>query len=794
MTWCSLRCCPLTRFAYNLLLIVLAPLAVPYWAIRSHIKGHSRSSQAESLGRIAIQRDTTRPPAIWFHAASVGEIQSSLSLLSTLRDRLPAVPLYISTGTPAGRRLAEERLGTVATAVFRAPIDLPWCVGTVFRNLAPRLLIVSETEIWPNLFFEAKRHGVSTMIVNARISDRSAPNYRRLRFAFRAVLECVDTILAQSRTDRERLLDAGADPSHTGVGGNLKYDFPSRDLLQDLPPDLQGFIDSARPDLVLVAGSTREGEEAALVPALRNVVTRIGRTLLIVAPRHPRRTEEAESALRDLGLPMYRRTRLPPAGALDLPGVLLLDSVGELTSLYRRADIVFVGGSLNGWGGHNVLEPVAFSKAVVVGPYMQNFREITAGLLTAGGLVQVQGAAELSTVLPALAEDVERREAIGRKGFAFADSQRGATERAANEALRLYRCAIPRTPPSFSRHATLGMPSMLWSVVAHARRKGYTTGLMVSRRLKLPVVSVGNLTAGGTGKTPTVAWLVEQLWQHGHTAGVLTRGYGRRRPGRLAVIEADARANPDEVGDEPAMLARRFAASAPKTVFAAHPDRFVGGQALEKRGGCDLLVMDDGFQHMQLHRTLDLVLLDTTAPFGNGHALPLGRLREPASAIRHADAVLLTRCSPSFHDDRIRTFVRDTNPDVPVFRSTMTATTLVDLATGQPASIEALAGQRIGAFCGIGNPQSFFGEIRNCGGTTVFERSYRDHHRYTGRDRLTLKREAIASSADLLLTTEKDGLNLGDASELGLPVLTLQIALQVEDPDRLLRLLLSRLK
>lgn len=769
-------------------------MAVPYWAVRSLVKGHSWTSLGEALGRIALPRGTTRDPPIWFHAASVGEVQSSLPLLRNLRDRMPTVPIYVSTGTPAGRKLAEERLTSVANAVFRAPVDLPWCVSSVFSKLSPRLLIVSETEIWPNLFFQAKRFGASTMIVNGRMSDRSAPKYRKLRFAFQGVLGCVNTILAQSNVDRDRFVDAGACPSATRVGGNLKYDFNPKQALPEPPGDLREFMDIAKPGFVLVAGSTREGEEAALVSALRRVVARVGRALIVVAPRHPQRSDQAEIALRGLGLPIFRRTRLPGDGPTELPAVLLVDSVGELASLYRRADLVFVGGSLNGWGGHNVLEPVSFSKPVVVGPFMQNFRDVAAGLRDAGGLVQVRNAAELNDVLPALAGNPDKRAAIGRMGFAFADSQRGATGRATNEATRLYRRAIPRVPPATVRYTALGLPSVLWSGVARARRSGYASGLFESRRLTAPVISIGNITAGGTGKTPTVAWLVERLWERGYTAGVLTRGYGRREARRLVLAEASAGADPLELGDEPALLARRFAVTAPRTALAVHPDRHTGGRALASRDGIDVLVMDDGFQHMQLHRTLDVVLLDATTPFDNGHALPLGRLREPVASLAHADAVLLTRCDPGFDDEYVREVVRNANPDTPVFRSRMVAATLADLGTGRSASLGSLTGMNVGAFCGVGNPDSFFREIRRQGCKTVFERLFRDHHRYTARDRQTLRQLATRCGADLLVTTEKDGLNLGEASELGLPVLALHIDLQVEDRERFLALLLASLE
>ena len=703
---------------------------------------------------------------------------------------MPTVPIYVSTGTPTGRKLAEERLAGVASAVFRAPLDLPWCVAKVFANLRPRLLIITETEIWPSLFFQAKRFGVATMIVNGRISDRSAPKYRRLRFAFRDILKCVDLILAQSEEDRDRFIDAGASRTTASVGGNLKYDFDPDAELSELPADLRNFIDAASPGLVLVAGSTREGEEAALTPALRRVVARVRRTLLVVAPRHPERFAEAGRALAALGLPVLRRSRLPGRAPPDLPSVLLLDSLGELAGLYRRADLVFVGGSLNGWGGHNVLEPVSFSKAVVVGPYMQNFRDIAAGLRAAGGLVQVHGADELETALPSLAADAAGRAAIGRRGREFADSQRGATNRAAEEARRLYGRAIPRVPPTAARYAALRIPAALWSTVAGARRWGFATGLLASRELPIPVVSVGNLTAGGTGKTPTVAWLVERLWEEGYTAGVLTRGYGRDEKRRLILVESGTSADPVAVGDEPAMLARRFAKTAPRTVIAVHRDRHTGGRALANRGGFDVLVMDDGFQHMQLRRMLNIVLLDATAPFDHGYALPLGMLREPVGSLWAADIVLLTRCEAGLDDSGLREAVHAVSPQADVIRSRMVTTGLVGLNIEQSAPLDSLTGASVAAFCGVGNPDSFFGAVRSLGCGVAARCAFPDHHRYSEADRRELNRVAIDRSAQLILTTEKDAMNLGGTAEFRLPVFALRVELQVEQEEEFLMRLL----
>ncbi len=340
-------------FFYNLVLTLLAPVAVPYWLLRSRAKGQPRRGLHEKLGYLGGLTNQTPADSIWLHAVSVGEVLSAVPLLRRLRERFPASPLYVSASTAAGRKLAGQKLAGLADAVFAAPLEFPWCVARAFRALRPRLLIVFETEIWPNYFLQAERFGAEALLLNGRMSDRSAPRYARLRRFFGPVLRRAGAILTQSETDRQRFLAAGAPPERTRVGGNVKYDFDPPEA--GVAADLQAFFHNAAPDPVVVAGSTREGEEALLAQAFRAAAAVHRRALFVVAPRHPQRFDEAATAFD--GLPLVRRSKLDAAAPLDLPAVLLLDTLGELAGLYSFADVVFMGGSLNGWGGHNVLEP-----------------------------------------------------------------------------------------------------------------------------------------------------------------------------------------------------------------------------------------------------------------------------------------------------------------------------------------------------------------------------------------------------------------------------------------------------
>ena len=778
------------RLLYNLLITLLTPLAFPYWIVRSLAKGHSWSSLGEALGFLPAQTSTTAADPIWFHAVSVGEVQSSLPLLQSLRDAQPSVPIVVSTGTATGRKLAEGQLAGLVEFVFRAPLDLPWCVSRVFRRLQPRLLLVSETELWPNYFFQAKSLGIPAVIVNGRISDRAAPSYRRSRLLFGPVLRCARLILAQSETDRARFIAAGATPSTARVGGNLKYDIDIAAGRRDLPVDLESALGQSNRRLLFIAGSTREGEEEMLVPTLRALAEAVPDLLAVVAPRHPHRFDEATAVLQATDLPVYRRSRLDTDPIAHDATVLVLDSLGELAALYERADLVFVGGSLNGWGGHNVLEAVIHEKAVVVGPHMQNFRDIASDLLRVGGLVQVQDAEELRETILSLAADPSRRLRIGAAGKELSKRKRGASDMAVDEATRLYHSALPTHAPSLTARLGLALPTAAWAAVARVRRWAYGRGLLTAQRLALPTVSVGNLTVGGTGKTPMVAWLVERLAERGFPAAVLTRGYGRDESHRTRLVRAGETVDPRLCGDEPAMLARRFAETAPSTFVAVGADRHEAGRMIADRADPEYLILDDGFQHMQLQRSLNIVLLDSRRPFGNGYTLPLGRLREPVSSLRDADIVLITRSRAGHEHTALYEAVREASPGAKIFRSRTVAKDLVEAGTGKADRIDSLAGKRVACFCGIGNASAFFRQGRELGCEVVLERAYRDHHRYSHRDLEELARSAEAAGAEALLTTSKDVMNLGEAA-LPIPTYALRIDLEVDAAEELLEVVLS---
>ena len=323
------------------------------------------------------------------------------------------------------------------------------------------------------------------------------------------------------------------------------------------------------------------------------------------------------------------------------------------------------------------------------------------------------------------------------------------------------------------------------------RQSAYRRGWLKARRLARPVVSVGNLTAGGTGKTPLVAWVAKILLQRGWKPGILTRGYGRRSKADIIVITPGTgrRADPQEVGDEPALLARLL----PEVPLVVCADRFRGGQAAEERFQVDTHILDDGFQHWALARDLDVVALDATQTISNWNLLPAGRQREPLTALRRAQMVVLTRtdtADPKALEER----VSQVHPAAKVFRSRTKPVGWSDAMSGEAVSVEDVRARKAAAFCGIGNPRAFFADLRRWGCTLVAEDAFRDHHVYTGEEMRQLAERAHRKGASALLTTQKDAVKISASWKHRLPVLVCEIEAEILAAEDFATTLLSYLK
>jgi 3-deoxy-D-manno-octulosonic-acid transferase len=407
-------------------------LTAPYylWRLRGRIV--SGAGWRERFGFLPAAFRQDEVGAIWVHAVSVGETLAAIGLVQELRRRYPARKIFLSHVTPAGREAGEARLPDLAGR-FYLPLDWGWAVGRALRLLRPALLVIVETELWPNLLRAAHESGARVVLVNARLSDRSLGRYRLVRPFLRRVLENVDKVCAQSATDAERFRSLGAGVERVVVTGNMKFDAtPPR--AGELSRRLGKALELAQRRPVIVAASTMSGEEALLLPAWTEIRRCHPQAVLILAPRHPARFETVAQLLGQEGRAYVRRTTLAAgeqevAAQIASAEILLLDTISELAGIFELADVVFVGGSLVRTGGHNLLEPAFWAKPIVCGPHMWNFRDIAQLFRQAGAALQVRNAQELSRAVLELLGDAARRRELGQAAKQVLERHAGATER-----------------------------------------------------------------------------------------------------------------------------------------------------------------------------------------------------------------------------------------------------------------------------------------------------------------------------------------------------------------------------
>jgi len=413
---------------YSVLIVTFFLVMSPYLAWQAVRYRKYIGSLRQRFGYLPLSFNLDGEASIWIHAVSVGEVLTARALLPELRDRYPRHRLFLSTTTMTGQQIARNSLQLV-DEVFYFPFDLRFIVNRTLRLVKPKLFIMMETEIWPNLLRACRRNGVRTVLVNGRISSRSYPRYRLARPFFRRVLDNVDRFCMQGEESARRIIDMGADPDRVVVTGSLKFD--SLDLPGTTPGADRGRnrvlryfrIPSTRP--VIIAASTLKGEEEPVFEAFQRIRARVPDTLLIIAPRKPERFDEVEQIARRGGWRVARRSELP-VDAEPRQDVVVLDTIGELAQLYQVGTAVFVGGSLVDQGGHNIIEPAVFGKAIVFGPYMQNFAEIARAFVENDAAIQIRTPRELEHALLGLLNDPVRRARLGAAARALVEANRGA--------------------------------------------------------------------------------------------------------------------------------------------------------------------------------------------------------------------------------------------------------------------------------------------------------------------------------------------------------------------------------
>ncbi len=768
---------------YNVVLILSLPLTLPFFVFWMILRPDDRVGLSERLGRLPGEwaRREAAATRIWIHAASVGECLAVMPLIERwLRDR-PSWELIVSVMTPTGRRLAEQRLGDRAR-VFFFPIDLPGIAARLLSRLAPDLILLVETELWPNLLQAASRRGIPVLLVNGRISPRSYSRYRAVRGLFRETFRTIRIFCMQTAQDARRIIALGAPPERVRVLGNLKFDQTAVPLSEPERGRLMQQMGWDTNDRVLVAGSTHEKEEEMLLTVYDRVKKQIPDLRLILAPRHLNRLPGVIQLLARQGKRYLRYSELgAPRFEKDVE-ILLVDTLGQLGRLYSLGTVVFVGGSLVPVGGHNLLEPAALGRPVLFGPFVQHVHETAELLSASGGGRMVHDVEALTRELHVLLMGEDRRRTMGDQAKGTVSRHQGASDRVSGIVERElkkrsldgfrrfdFRSAPERwfvdrlllskggLPTSLAAAILRGL-SVVYQAVQAVRVAAYSSGLLRSVRLDCPVISVGNLTLGGTGKTPTVMAICRLFLKSGRRPAVLSRGYGGRSSGAIQVVSDETRIaqGPESLGDEPCLIADRL----PGVPVYVSPDRAAAGRYALKTDRPDVLVLDDGYQHLRLKRDLNLLVLDAAQPFGNGLVFPRGTLREAVRQARRADAILLTRADDPAGTEELQAFVRRYRPGLPIFTSRHRIVDLVHLGAGRTSSLEMIRKTRLMAVTGIGQPERFFQTLQENGSEIAAGCIYPDHYRYSHKDLDFLEAESGRLGVRTIVTTEKDAVRI----------------------------------
>jgi tetraacyldisaccharide 4'-kinase len=769
---------------YFFIRVIGSPLFVLYFLYRGYRDRRYFATVGERLGHLPPSFQRTVPGSIWLHAVSVGEAISAVRVIEELRRANPTIPIYVSTATLAGRAVAQQKIAPLVDGSFYAPVDYGFAIRNAIETIRPAVLVVLETEIWPMLWRETKRAGSGLIVLNGRISDRALPRYRRFRFLFTPILRLPDAIFTQTGADQRRYSELGA--AHAQSFGNLKYD--AAPCQADPPKFVRELLDRMRPPAVWIAASTMPGlnasdvdEDDVVIAAFRQLAAKNPGLLLILVPRKPERFALVAGKLREAGIQFVRRSEETIPDGFDLPAVLLLDSMGELASLFPLADVVFMGGTLAKRGGHNVLEPAISGKPIIVGPHMENFAEIAADFQEHGAWFAIDGLDALAGAVETLLGDAGKRRTLGERAAELAVKNTGVAQRAAQEILAAQDLAVPCWDRPGVSALLLWPLAQLWKLGDVLKQR---SAVRHSRALDRPVISVGGISMGGTGKTPFAEMLARSMRARGLQPAILTRGYRRRSLDEFILVRAGTQVSTWYTGDEAQIFVRTGDAH-----VGVGSDRWASGSLLEERFGTGVFLLDDGFQHRRLRRDLDIVLIDALNPFPGQDVFPMGLLREPMTGLSRAGAFVITRAQPGRKYEGIRMLLRRVNRSAPIFTATVEPRGWICEDDRQPAAPPV---GPVVAFCGLANPDTFWNSLREQGFDPVFTWTFGDHHHYRPYELRRLAYQAKESGAEAMLTTEKDAMNLPEnacALVAPLRIYWLKIATVVREHEELMSLI-----
>jgi 3-deoxy-D-manno-octulosonic-acid transferase len=414
-------------FFYNLLLFLSAVTTAPYFVVRMLSTPKFRAGLAERLGHYPDDKIKAvgDGPTIWIHAASVGEVKAAAPLVSLFKKHCPQYKILFSTMTLAGNRLCRETID--ADAIIFFPLDFPAVVKKAVKYFSPKLLVIIETELWPNFLKAISKSGAPAVLVNGRVSDKSFPRYRKVNRFFKRVLGSFEALIMQDDTGRDRVIELGADPEKVHVAGSLKHDSASGDQFdQARAESIRQRIGFGPTSRVIVGGCTHPGEEEILVDIFLGLKEKMPGLKLVLAPRHLERLDEVEKMLDGKGLSFGRYSDQTRCSDRE---IVIIDIMGVLSQIYLAASVVFIGKSLTRSGGHNPLEPAAVARPIVFGPNMENFAQISATLIDNHGAKQVQNADSLRLTIEQILTDSNLARQLGQNARTTLDQQTGAANR-----------------------------------------------------------------------------------------------------------------------------------------------------------------------------------------------------------------------------------------------------------------------------------------------------------------------------------------------------------------------------
>lgn len=725
---------------------------VPFLTIRR--KWHQGFWQRIGFFSKELETQLAGPKKIWIHAVSVGEVLAIVDLVKRMAKEHADHKIICSTVTKTGHRIALDHLKDIATVIY-APLDFSWVVRKYIRLIDPRLYIATETEVWPNLYLALERNNVPIIQINGRISDKAYRGYQKIKFLTKNVLDCVTCFIMQTPTDAERIEKLGAAPERIKVFGNIKFDnVPEVDKRE-----LEKFP-FAKND-ILVAGSTHPGEEEIILESYQALIKNFPELRLIITPRHIERSTEVAKIVESKGFEPILFSQMG-GHALNKNTVIVVDVVGQLRNLYALAKIVFIGKTFRVGGGQNMIEPASFGKAVVVGPLTYNFRDVVKIFLNENAIVEVQMPEALAETFTELLKDNRKRKDIEQRAARIVERYKGATTKTLEvvsellkEKERYYTNKLnQRSFKNYFYELIMSEPqglkekivkSVLWILsvpyrgIIWVRRFLYDRGILKSIKVNAPVISVGNITWGGSGKTPFVDFLVQELKSMKSNPVVLTRGYmadkGAQESDEAKFLEETTRV-PVVVGKNRLELAQNY---------------------LLKNHNVSCFVMDDGFQHWRLYRDLDIVLIDSTDPLNSASLIPAGHLREPVSALKRAHVIVFTKTNlERSHMRALKSQIKSINPQSVLVESIHEPVSLIDLRSGEKKDLNILIGQEIVSCCGIAMPYAFAETLKLLEAKIIHQFSFLDHHVYRAEEIKFLSNYLQEKNIKVLVTTEKD--------------------------------------